>query len=96
VDNRPALDSRIDGVFGALDRDEIVRRLLDAKIAHGAVNDVANFAAHPQLQKVEIETPEGAVVMIAPPARIDGADPALGAVPALDANGAAIRAEFAA
>jgi len=96
VDNRPALDSRIDGVFGALDRDEIVRRLLDAKIAHGAVNDVADFAAHPQLQKVEIETPEGAVVMIAPPARIDGADPALGAVPALDANGAAIRAEFAA
>ncbi len=96
VDNRPALDSRIDGVFGTLDRDEIVRRLLDAKIAHGAVNDVANFAAHPQLQKVEIETPEGAVVMIAPPARIDGADPALGAVPALDANGAAIRAEFAA
>ena len=96
VDNRPALNSRIDGVFGALDRDEIVRRLLDAKIAHGAVNDVADFAAHPQLQKVEIETPEGAVVMIAPPARIDGADPALGAVPALDANGAAIRAEFAA
>ncbi|MGB0626362.1 MAG: CaiB/BaiF CoA transferase family protein [Alphaproteobacteria bacterium] len=95
VDNRPALDSRIDGVFGTLDRDEIVRRLLDAKIAHGAVNDVADFAAHPQLQKVEIETPEGTVALIAPPARIDGADPLLGAVPALDANGAAIRAEFA-
>ncbi len=95
VDNRPALDSRIDGVFSTLDRDEIVRRLLDAKIAHGAVNDVADFAAHPQLQKVEIETPEGTVALIAPPARIDGADPLLGAVPALDANGAAIRAEFA-
>lgn len=95
VDNRPALDSRIDGVFSTLDRDEIVRRLLDAKIAHGAVNDVADFAAHPQLQKVEIETPEGTVALIAPPARIDGADPLLGAVPALDANGTAIRAEFA-
>ena len=95
VDNRPALDSRIDGVFSTLDRDEIVRRLLDAKIAHGAVNDVADFAAHPQLQKVEIETPEGTVALIAPPARIDGADPLLGAVPALDANGAAIRTEFA-
>ncbi len=95
VDNRPALDSRIDGVFSTLDRDEIVRRLLDAKIAHGAVNDVADFAAHPQLQKVEIETPGGTVALIAPPARIDGADPLLGAVPALDANGAAIRAEFA-
>ena len=96
VENRPALDSRIDAVFGGLDRDEIVRRLLDAKIAHGAVNNVADFAAHPQLQKVEVETPEGMVVMIAPAARVNGEDAALGTIPALDANGAAIRAEFAA
>ena len=95
VENRPALDREIDAVFGALDRDEIVRRLLDANIAHGAVNDVADFAAHPQLEKVEVETPEGTVVLIAPPARIDNGDPVLGPVPALDANGAAIRAEFA-
>jgi len=96
VDNRPALDREIDAVFGALPRDEIVARLLDAKIAHGAVNNVADFAAHPQLQKVEVETPEGTVVMIAPPARIDNADPQLGPVPALDEQGASIRAEFTA
>ena len=96
VTNRPALDREIDAVFGTLVRDEIVRRLLDAKIAHGAVNDVADFAAHPQLQKVEVGTPEGTVVIVAPPARIDGADAVLGPVPALDANGEAIRAEFAA
>lgn len=95
VSNRPALDREIDAVFGKITRDEIVGRLQDAKIAYGAVNNVADFAAHPQLQKVEVETPEGTVVMIAPPARIDGADAALGPVPALDADGAAIRAEFA-
>ena len=95
VSNRPALDREIDAVFGKITRDEIVERLREAKIAFGAVNNVADFAAHPQLQKAEVETPEGTVVMIAPPARIDGADAALGPVPALDADGAAIRAEFA-
>ena len=95
VDNRPALDREIDAVFTALTRDEIVARLLDAKIAYGAVNSVADFAAHPQLQKVEVETPEGTVVMIAPPARIDDTDPQLGPVPALDEHGTAIRVEFA-
>lgn len=94
VANRPALDREIDAVFGKITRDEIVGRLQDAKIAYGAVNDVADFAAHPQLQKVEVETPEGAVVLIAPSTRIDDNDPELGPVPALDANGAAIRTEF--
>jgi itaconate CoA-transferase len=96
VTNRPALDLEIDAVFGKITRDEIVGRLQAAKIAYGAVNDVADFAAHPQLQKVEVETPEGTVVLIAPPARIDDTDPQLGPVPALDANGQDIRAEFAA
>ena len=96
VTNRPALDREVDAVLGALSRDEIVARLQSAKIAFGAVNNVADFAAHPQLQKVEVETPEGTVVMIAPPARIDETDPELGPVPALDANGRDIRREFTA
>ncbi len=94
VTNRPALDREIDAVFGKINRDEIVSRLQDAKIAYGAVNNVADFAAHPQVQKVEVETPEGTVVLIAPPARIDDTDPQLGPVPALDANGPDIRREF--
>ena len=96
VENRPALGREIDAVFGELTRDEIVGRLQGAKIAYGAVNNVADFAAHPQLQKVEVDTPEGTVVMIAPPARIDDEPAQLGPVPALDAHGASIRAEFAA
>jgi itaconate CoA-transferase len=96
VENRPALNGRIDAVFGKLSRDEIVERLRAAQIAYGSVNDVTDFAAHPQLQTVDVETEGGTLALVAPPARIDGADAELGPVPALDANGAAIRAEFAA
>jgi crotonobetainyl-CoA:carnitine CoA-transferase CaiB-like acyl-CoA transferase len=96
VEHRPALNARIDAVFGGLSRDEIVARLRAAQIAYGSVNDVADFAAHPQLCTVDVETEGGTVTLVAPPARIDGADAELGPVPALDANGAAIRAEFAA
>lgn len=95
VANRPALDARINTVFAELSRAEIVERLGTAKIAYGAVNNVADFAAHPQLRTVTLDTPEGELVMIAPPARVDGESPQLGRVPALDANGTSIRSEFA-
>jgi itaconate CoA-transferase len=96
VENRPALDAEIDSVFTALSRDEVVARLGDAKIAYGAVNNVADFAAHPQLRTVTLDTPEGDLVVIAPPAMIDGEPAQLGGVPALDADGSDIRREFAA
>ena len=96
VENRPALDAEIDSVFTALSRDEVVARLGDAKIAYGAVNNVADFAAHPQLRTVTLDTPEGDLVVIAPPAIIDDEPAQLGGVPALDADGSDIRREFAA
>jgi crotonobetainyl-CoA:carnitine CoA-transferase CaiB-like acyl-CoA transferase len=71
--------------------------LLAAGIAFARVNAVADFARHPQLRRVEVATPSGPVAIPAPPAIVDGVRaPALGAVPALGAHGAAIRAEFAA
>jgi itaconate CoA-transferase len=96
VENRPALDAEIDRVFTALSRDEVVARLREAKIAYGAVNNVADFAAHPQLRTVTLDTPEGDLVVIAPPAMIDGEPTQLGGVPALNADGSNIRREFAA
>ena len=96
VENRPDLDAEIDRVFTALSRAEVVTRLREAKIAYGAVNKVADFAAHPQLRTVTLDTPEGDLVVIAPPAMIDGEPAQLGGVPALDADGSDIRREFAA
>jgi itaconate CoA-transferase len=96
VENRPDLDAEIDRVFTALSRAEVVTRLREAKIAYGAVNNVVDFAAHPQLRTVTLDTPEGDLVVIAPPAIIDDEPAQLGGVPALDADGSDIRREFAA
>jgi crotonobetainyl-CoA:carnitine CoA-transferase CaiB-like acyl-CoA transferase len=96
VANRPALDAIIDEVFGALKREELTRRLFAAAIAYGAVNTPADLSAHPQLHRVTVETPSGPVNLVAPPVEIRGSDFDLGAVPALDQHGAALRREFAA
>lgn len=95
VENRAALDAEIAAVFTKLSRDEITERLKAAKIAYGAVNSVADFAAHPQLRKMTVETPEGSLDMVAPPARVVGAKQSPRPVPALDEHGIKISTEFA-
>ena len=95
VANRPALDAEIAAAFAPLTRAAMVARLRDARIAYGAVNSVADLARHPQLRRAAIATSSGTIQAVAPPARwSDGHDP-LGAVPALDRDGPAIRQEFA-
>jgi len=96
VANRPALDREIGTAFGGLTRAGMIERLRRADIAFGAVNSVADLAAHPQLRRIEVATPSGPVELIAPPARHLGEVRDYGPVPGLDQHGAAIRAEFAA
>ena len=95
VANRPALDREIAAVFGTLGRDALIGRLRAAGIAYGALNSVAELDCHPQLRRTAVETPGGAVELVAPPARVGGETVALGAVPAFDQHGASIREEFA-
>ncbi len=94
VANRPALDREIAAVLGRLPLEQAVNRLAAAGVAYGRLNDVAGLAAHPQLRTAGVETPSGAVDLIAPPARISGAETDFGPVPALDAQGVRIRREF--
>ncbi len=96
VANRPALDARILGVFGALSRNEVVTRLNAAQIAYGAVNSVADFASHPQLRRATVDTESGPVEIAAPPVRVGDAVPDLRPVPRLGEHNDAIRVEFAA
>lgn len=96
VANRAALDAIINEVFGALDREALTQRLFDAAIAYGAVNTPADLSTHPQLRRVTVATPSGPVELVAPPVAFRGEEVALGAVPALDQHGAALRKEFAA
>jgi itaconate CoA-transferase len=92
--NRPALDDEIHRVFAALDRVALILRLDRAKIAFGAVNSVADLAGHPQLRRVAVTTPSGALDLVAPPVSIAGELPRLRPVPALGEHTEAIRREY--
>jgi crotonobetainyl-CoA:carnitine CoA-transferase CaiB-like acyl-CoA transferase len=96
VKNRAALDAYIAAFFAKYPRAELVARLKKGRIAFGELNDVARFSKHPQLRRVEIDTPGGKVAIPAPPPVVDGVRaPSLGPVPAVGQHSAAIRAEFA-
>jgi crotonobetainyl-CoA:carnitine CoA-transferase CaiB-like acyl-CoA transferase len=95
VANRAAVDAHVGRAFAGLSRDAAAARLNAAGIAYGFVNGVAELAAHPALRRLRVETPGGPVEVAAPAARLDGASRHYGPVPALGAQTAAIRAEFA-
>ncbi len=93
--NRPALDAIIIGAFASVDREALIKRLRNAAIAFGEVNDVAGLSGHPALRRIEVDSPTGPVAMVAPPARHDGVTPELGPVPAVGEHSEQIRREFA-
>jgi crotonobetainyl-CoA:carnitine CoA-transferase CaiB-like acyl-CoA transferase len=96
VANRAMVDAHVATVVARLTRAEAAARLDAAGTAYGFVNDVAAFARHPALRRIEAATPNGPVSLAAPAARITGVARPAGRVPALDEHGAAIRAEFSA
>ncbi len=96
VKNRDALNMEIERCFTARERADVVALLEAAGIAFGAVNSPADLSAHPQLRRVTVETPGGPIDLVAPPVEECGRALDLGAVPALDAQGTALRNEFGA
>ena len=94
VANRDVVDGRVAGRLAGLGRAEAAGLLDASRTAYGFVNQVSDLGAHPALRRVEVGVPGGVASVVAPPAIHDGALPRLGAVPALDQHGAAIRAEF--
>ena len=96
VAHRALLDGIIATAFAALDRKTLSATLDAAAIAYGFVNRLDDLLAHPQLRLVTIDTPEGRVTLPAPPVIWQGLAPESRPVPALNQQGAALRAEFAA
>ena len=96
VANRPVVDAHIGRMFASLGREECAAKLGRSNTAFGFVNDCAGLREHPALRRTTVETPEGPVAIAAPAARLSDGARTLGPVPALDAHGAALRAEFAA
>lgn len=93
--HKQELEILINAVFSSHDRAEMLKRLDAAGIASGAVNDVASLSSHPQLDRSSVATPSGEINVPTPPIRRSGVETSLGPCPALDADGEAIRAEFA-
>ncbi len=94
VANRAEVDAHVGAVFATLSHEEAERRLRAAGTAYGFVNTVAELAHHPALRRIAVETPNGAVSIVAPPTTRDGEAPTLGAVPRIGEHSDAIRREF--
>jgi len=94
VENREFVDELISGVFAQLDQSAAVERLRQAGIAYGRLNDIAGLSTHPQLRRVNVETPGGDARVVAVAAiRSDRAE-TLRKVPSIGEHSAAIRNEF--
>lgn len=94
VANRTALNEEINAVFGAHSREEMTARLHAGRIAFGSLNTVADLSRHPQLDRCEVETPNGIANMIASPIHIEGEPAAYNPVPGLGQHNEKIRDEF--
>jgi len=94
VENRHQLHADIQAIFGVESREELAKRLLEARIAFGALNTVNDLINHPQLDRTEVMSEAGPVSLVASPIRFAGETDNFGPIPALGEHNAALRAEF--
>ncbi|MEL6372526.1 MAG: CaiB/BaiF CoA-transferase family protein [Pseudomonadota bacterium] len=94
--NREAVDAKVAARFARSTSTALAAALEAAAIAYGRVTPASAISAHPQNRFITVETPNGAVQMMAPGATHDGRARAARRVPALNADGAALREEFSA
>jgi crotonobetainyl-CoA:carnitine CoA-transferase CaiB-like acyl-CoA transferase len=83
VHNRAFTDKTVGDIFGALSREELLKRLGEADIAFAEVNTMADLAVHPHLRRITVETPNGPVSYPAPGAIWFGTERSYGAVPGI-------------
>ncbi len=94
VTNRTDLDAILNAAFGADPIDTVAAKLQASQIAFGRLNDMDEFAKHPQNRFVSVRTSGGEMQILAPGAVVNGMLLPLGDVPDLGANTATIREEF--
>jgi len=96
VANREWVDGRVAAVFASIPSGEIVDRLMHAQTAFGSVNSVHDLIAHPQLRTRRMPVGSRIVEIPASPWSVEWDPEDYPPAPAIDADGPAIRAEFAA
>jgi crotonobetainyl-CoA:carnitine CoA-transferase CaiB-like acyl-CoA transferase len=97
-ENRAALRALILETFSALSTQQVIERLDEAGIANARMRDMAELWAHPQLAAravwCDVDTPQGPVPAMLPPARSNRYAPRMDAVPALGEHTKAILREI--
>lgn len=93
--HREALDAYIQGVLGRRSLTEVAAALDRGRIAYGLVSTVGGLLKHESATVLPVETPEGTVEVLAPPAIVDGRRATLRRVPSLGEQDMPLRAEFA-
>jgi len=83
VRNREETDARVARAFSRFSAEEAIAILSRSQIAFASVNDMAGLAAHPHLQRVTVDTPNGPVSFPAPGFAFVGEPRHYGPVPAL-------------
>lgn len=94
VSNRTETDDAVAAAFAAQPFGALCASLDHARIAYGAINDVAGLAQHPHLRRRHVAVGDAVAALPENAIRADwsGGAPA----PAIDQHGAALREEFAA
>ncbi|HEV7335497.1 MAG TPA: CaiB/BaiF CoA-transferase family protein [Bosea sp. (in: a-proteobacteria)] len=95
VRNRAALDAAIQVILAPRSFAETTAALDKARIAYGTVSHVGDLISHPAATALPVETQNGPVEVLAPPAIVDGKRTVMRRVPALGEHEAALRREFA-
>ena len=95
VAHREWLDGLVATVFAGHTSAEMIDRLTDAQTAYGSVNSLNDLIEHPQLRTRRMPVGPRSVEVPAIPWACEWDSESYRAAPALDEQGAAIRAEFA-
>ncbi|MEY5099391.1 MAG: hypothetical protein RJA36_2110 [Pseudomonadota bacterium] len=95
VKHREFVDGTVEQVFATLTSATVVDRLTEAQTAFGNVNSVFDLIEHPQLRTRRMAVRGHMVEVPASPWGVEWERDSYAEAPALDANGAALRAEFA-
>jgi itaconate CoA-transferase len=96
--NRRELEPLIETILGELSEDEVLRRLDQADVPYGRLNDMKDVVEHPQLEArgrwAEFGTEAGAIQMLTHPMNIEGLPRRTDAVPTVGQHTAEVLAEL--
>jgi itaconate CoA-transferase len=94
--HRGWVDGRVAEVFAKLTSAEVIDRLTTAQTAYGNINSVHDLIEHPQLRTRPMSVAGRSVELPVSPWGVEWETDTFAPAPALDEQGAALRAEFAA